>query len=98
MPVFEYIAINTASKRVKGVLDADSAQAARQKLREMELMPVQVGETTKTAKPTREVTLSEFFARPKTADIALFTRQLAVLLRAGMPHVDPCSIRSRARA
>ncbi len=88
MPVFEYIAINTASKRVKGVLDADSAQAARQKLREMELMPVQVGETTKTAKPTREVTLSEFFARPKTADIALFTRQLAVLLRAGMPHVD----------
>ena len=88
MPVFEYIAINTASKRVKGVLDADSAQVARQKLREMELMPVQVGETTKTAKPTREVTLSEFFARPKTADIALFTRQLAVLLRAGMPHVD----------
>jgi len=88
MPVFEYIAINTASKRVKGVLDADSTQAARQKLREMELMPVQVGETTKTAKPTREVTLSEFFARPKTADIALFTRQLAVLLRAGMPHVD----------
>ncbi len=48
MPVFEYIAINTAGRRIKGVLDADSAQAARQKLRETELMPVQVGETKKT--------------------------------------------------
>ncbi len=88
MPVFEYIAINTAGRRIKGVLDADSAQAARQKLRETELMPVQVGETKKTAKPAREASLSEFFSRPKTADIALFTRQLAVLLRAGMPLVD----------
>lgn len=88
MPVFEYIAINTASKRVKGVLDADTAQVARAKLREMDLMPVQVGEATKAAKPAREITPSEFFSRPKTNDIALFTRQLAVLLQAGMPLVD----------
>ena len=88
MPVFEYIAINTASKRVKGVLDADTAQVARAKLREMDLMPVQVGEATKAAKPAREITLSEFLSRPRTNDIALFTRQLAVLLQAGMPLVD----------
>lgn len=88
MPVFEYIAIDTAGKRVKGMLDADTAQAARQRLREMDLMPAEVGETTKTAKPVREITLSELFAKPKTADIALFTRQLAVLLQAGMPLVD----------
>ncbi len=88
MPVYEYIAINTASKRIKGVLDADTAQAARQKLREMDLMPVKVGETTKTSRPARDVTFSEFVSRPKPADIALFTRQLAVLLRAGMPLID----------
>jgi len=88
MPVFEYTAINAAGKRVKGMLDAETAPAARQKLREMELMPAQVGETARAARPLREITLSELLARPKTADIALFTRQLAVLLQAGMPLVD----------
>lgn len=88
MPVFEYVAITHASKRVKGVLNADSAQAARAKLREMDLLPVQVGETTRAAKPVREITLSEISSRPKASDVALFTRQLAVLLQAGMPLVD----------
>lgn len=88
MPVFEYIAIDAAGKRVKGMLDADTAVSARQKLREMELMPTQVGETTKAVKPARETTLADLLARPKTADIALFTRQLAVLLQAGMPLID----------
>lgn len=88
MPVFEYIAINDASKRVKGVLDADSALAARARLREMGLLPVQVGETTRATKPAREIVLSEILSRPKTPDIAMFTRQLAVLLQAGMPLVE----------
>ena len=88
MPVFEYTAIDVAGKRIRGMLDADTAMSARQKLREMELMPTQVGETTKTAKPARDITLVELFSRPKTADIALFTRQLAVLIQAGMPLID----------
>jgi general secretion pathway protein F len=88
MPVFEYTAIDVAGKRIRGMLDADTAMSARQKLREMELMPTQVGEATKTAKPARDITLVELFSRPKTADIALFTRQLAVLLQAGMPLID----------
>ncbi|GAB4334020.1 MAG: type II secretion system inner membrane protein GspF [Candidatus Abyssubacteria bacterium] len=88
MPVYEYTAINSVRKRVKGVLDADSASAARAKLREMSLLPVEVEEARAVAKPTREIALSDILARPKTADIALFTRQLAVLLQAGMPLVD----------
>jgi general secretion pathway protein F len=88
MPVFEYVAINNASKRVKGVLDAETAQSARAKLREMQLMPVEVGETGRVTKPARELNLADFFSRPKTSDIALLTRQLAVLLQAGMPLVD----------
>jgi general secretion pathway protein F len=88
MPVFEYLAIDVSGKRVKGVLDADTAQAARQKLREMELMPTRVGETSKTARPSREMAVSDVFSRPRTTDIALFTRQLAVLMQAGMPLID----------
>ena len=89
MPVFEYIAIDSNSKRIKGVLNADTAQAARARLREMALLPVQVGETVeRSAKPSREINLGDFFTRAKTADIALLTRQLAVLLQAGMPLMD----------
>ncbi len=88
MPIFEYIAIDGAGKRVKGVLDADSAPAGRAKLREMDLMAVQIGETKREAKRAREITLSEVLSSPKTADVALFTRQLAVLLQAGMPLID----------
>ncbi|RJP25170.1 MAG: type II secretion system protein GspF [Candidatus Abyssobacteria bacterium SURF_5] len=89
MPVFEYVAITAQSKKVKGVLDAETAQAARAKLREMELLPVEIGETaSQTAKPAREINLGEFFTRVKAPDIALMTRQLAVLLQAGMPLVD----------
>ncbi len=88
MPVYEYIAINEASKRVKGVLDAENPPAARAKLREMGLLPVEVGETKRDAKPARELVLSDIVSRPKTFDIAIFTRQLAVLLQAGMPLID----------
>jgi general secretion pathway protein F len=88
MPVYEYTAINNVQRKVKGVLDADSASAARAKLREMSLLPVEVEEARAVAKSAREIAISDILARPKTADIALFTRQVAVLLQAGMPLVD----------
>jgi general secretion pathway protein F len=87
MPIFEYIAISSASKRVRGMLDADNAPAARAKLREMGLLPVEVGEAVQAVKPVREASLTEVLSRPTAHDVALFTRQVAVLLQAGMPLV-----------
>ena len=92
MAVFEYHAISReGGKKMKGVIDADSPAAARRKLREQKLFPTRLDETFGTAKPGT-VTLGEVdLSRVTVRDIALMTRQLAVLLNAGMPLVESLS-------
>lgn len=51
MPVYEYIALDGAGKNVNGIIDADSAVAARQRLRGTGIFPVEVKETS--SRPTR---------------------------------------------
>ncbi len=88
MAVFEYQAIAESGKSVKGIIDADSPVAARRKLREQALHPTAVVETFgKQGLEVKGISLSRVGQR----DIALMTRQLAVLLRAGMPLVESLS-------
>ncbi len=44
MPVYEYTGLNNSGKTLKGIIDADSAVAARQKLRGSGIFPVEVKE------------------------------------------------------
>ena len=37
MPVYEYTALNDKGKKLKGIIDAQSTAAARQKLRESDI-------------------------------------------------------------
>jgi general secretion pathway protein F len=50
MPVYEYTALDGAGKNVNGIIDADSAVAARQKLRGSGIFPVQVKKTSSRPK------------------------------------------------
>ena len=87
MAVYEYAAVAKTGKNVKGVIDADSAAAARRKLRDQDLYPTDVKETKTGA--TGEEGGSRLFEQSISArDIALMTRQLAVLLQAGMALVE----------
>lgn len=90
MAVYEYQAIaKTTGKRVKGVIDADSAAAARRKLRDQNMFPTKVAESfEKAAGGKAQPTGGTGLGRISTHDIALLTRQLAVLLQAGMPLVE----------
>ena len=45
MPVFEYVAIDSAGKSRKGIIDADSSRTARQKLRTDGIYPSHLEET-----------------------------------------------------
>ena len=45
MAVYEYIALDAGGSRRKGIVDAGSMAAARQKLREAEVFPVEIVET-----------------------------------------------------
>jgi general secretion pathway protein F len=83
MGAFEYTAIDTGGKERKGILEGDTPRHIRQLLREKQLLPVTVSEVAqKEAKRQRSFTLTR---RVSTADLSLFTRQLATLVRAGLP-------------
>src|SRR5215468_1531126 len=83
MGAFEYTALDTAGKERKGILEGDTPRHIRQLLREQQLLPVAVAEVAqKEAKRQRSFSLVR---RVSAADLALFTRQLATLVRAGLP-------------
>ena len=89
MPVYEYIALDLGGRRRKGIVDAGSIVAARQKLRETEVFPVEIVEA---ADRKREETASRggairLFKRVGLRELALMTRQLATLIGAGLPLV-----------
>lgn len=90
MPVFEYQAIAKSGKSVRGIIDADSPAAARRKLREQELYPTAVQESFAAAGGGSKVSseVAGRGGRVKLRDITLMTRQLAVLMHAGMPLVE----------
>ena len=93
MPVYEYTALDAAGKKHKGVLDADSLPAARQKIRQLGKYPVEIKETVpKGRRGQKGAAASSFFslqggARIKQQEIHVATRQLATLLGAGIPLV-----------
>ncbi|MBX3180268.1 MAG: type II secretion system inner membrane protein GspF [Candidatus Hydrogenedentes bacterium] len=92
MPVYEYKAIAKATgKTAKGVIDADNAAQARQKLRDQELFPTDIAESASVAasrKGDGGAGRSGGGGRVSVRDLAMLTRQFAVLLKAGMPLVD----------
>ena len=90
MPVYEYQALDAKGKSASGIIDADGAQAARQKIRAMGSFPVSVKEVTEGdgSKEAKGSTFSGLFSRVKPAQVSLWTRQLATLTGAGFPLVS----------
>jgi general secretion pathway protein F len=90
MPVYEYIALNRAGKRLKGIVDADSAMAARHKLRDSDIYPVEIEETSARARkiPSAQIAVSSILRRVKPVELSAVTRQLATLMGAGISLVS----------
>jgi general secretion pathway protein F len=83
MGAFEYTALDATGKERKGILEGDTPRHIRQLLREQQLLPVAVAEVAqREAKRQRSFRLVRGVS---AADLALFTRQLATLVRAGLP-------------
>jgi len=83
MGAFEYTALDTGGKERKGILEGDTPRHIRQLLRERQLLPVTVSEVAQ--KEARRQRSFSFTRGVSTADLSLFTRQLATLVRAGLP-------------
>ena len=90
MPVFEYTALNPKGKKISGIVDADGAVAARQKLRGSGIFPVSVSEVEKTGlrKESSRFSIGSLFTRVRPAEVAMMTRQLSTLVGAGLPLVS----------
>ena len=89
MPVYEYAGLDSSGKTLKGIVDADSTVAARQKLKASGVFPVEVKETISRPKggPSDAVSLFAFLKRVKPREVYALTRQLSTLLGAGVPLV-----------
>ncbi|OEU54136.1 MAG: type II secretion system protein GspF [Desulfobacterales bacterium C00003106] len=89
MPVYAYKALDDRGKNKNGITDAESLVAARQKLRNSGLFPVEVQETQAETRISsrQQVEFIKFFNRVKASDITVMTRQLGILLGAGLPLV-----------
>ena len=74
---------------MSGIIDADSAIAARQKLRGKGVFPVEVKETSSIPEdvPAGQRTLSTLFKRVRSSELSATTRQLSILLGAGVTLV-----------
>jgi len=90
MPVYEYTALDIKGKTVSGIINAESAGTARQKLRASRNFPVSIKEVHDTAaiKTPSSVSITRYFARVKPNDVSMMTRQLSTLVGAGFPLVS----------
>lgn len=87
MPVYAYRGLTAAGKAVSGMIDADTAKAARLKLRGTGIFPTDLKEGGVAGAQNL------FSVKTRTESIslkeqALLTRQLGTLLTAGLPLVD----------
>ncbi len=91
MPVYRYKGLDSQGKGVKGIIDAETPKAARQKLRSQRIFPKELVEERggRGSAPERPgLDLSQYFGRVKPQEIAIMTRQLATLVGANLPVVS----------
>ena len=88
MAVYEYKGLNDKGKSISGLVDADSPKSAREKLRRDGIFPTSLTEGKETKSLSREIDLKQVFERIGTRDIAIMTRQMSTLLRAGLPLIS----------
>ncbi|BBM03390.1 type II secretion system inner membrane protein GspF [Microbulbifer sp. GL-2] len=84
MAAFEYTALAASGRKSKGTLEADSARSARQQLRAKGLVPLDVAQAAEQSEKSAGGMMS---SSPGLSikNLALLTRQIATLLRAGIP-------------
>ncbi len=90
MAVFEFRGVEVASgKSVKGFRDAENPRGLRAMLRREGILLTQATEESeREARAKRNVDPLAVFRRPSGSDVAVMTRQLATLVRAGVPLVE----------
>ncbi|MFW5967995.1 MAG: type II secretion system inner membrane protein GspF [Persicimonas sp.] len=89
MPVYEYKGLNAQGKKVQGIQNADSQAALRQLLQSQGVYVTDIWEEHDGAGARAgEVDVKKLIERVTLRDISVLTRQMATLMRAGIPLVE----------
>jgi general secretion pathway protein F len=97
MPVYDYKALTEKGSETRGVIDADSAKEAREKLRQKRMHVTEMTEA-RSRQGRQKSTARLKFEFPKlrrapgASDVPMVTRQLATLLRAGIPLTEAVTV------
>lgn len=83
MPAYHYKALDEQGTVQKGLLEGDSARQVRQQLRDKRWTPMEVGAVNATH--NSQSRQQNRYKKPSAYELALLTRQLSVLLAAGIP-------------
>ena len=107
MPLFSYIAIDKEGKQKEGTLEVGSQNEAISRIKEMGFFPTQVAELKDTPEESKKRKKEKAkkkggggFAIPtvSTKELCTFTRQLAVLIDAGLPLMRGMSTLAKSSA
>ncbi len=85
MSTFHYVGEDRAGRRVNGLVSADTARAARDRLRESGVSIKRIRERTER---TKLALFSGFQRRRLSASLTEFLRELTTLLQAGVPLLE----------
>lgn len=85
MKLFSYSAVSPSGDRLNGQMEGDSREAVLAHLQELGHLPVDIREARGKAASGARDGGSLFSRRPSSARLTLFTHELAMLLKAGMP-------------
>ncbi|HUY83397.1 MAG TPA: type II secretion system inner membrane protein GspF [Steroidobacteraceae bacterium] len=84
MGAFEYTALDADGKERRGLIEGDTPKHVRQLLRERQLLPIEIQEAARNERKRARANL--LMRRGLSSlDLALLTRQLATLVRSGLP-------------
>ena len=84
--LFTYEGTDKSGRKTKGEITSTNVNIAKAELRKQGINP------TKVTKKSRSLNLSKLGAKVTPGDIALFTRQLATMMKSGVPLVQSFEI------
>ena len=88
MPIFQYKALDSGGSQKSGIVDADTPRAARQKLREDGIHVTEIQSLHEQQKKAAARGLGFLQPKADAKELAVVTRQLATLIKAGITIVD----------
>jgi type IV pilus assembly protein PilC len=91
MPLFQYVARNVQGKTITGASEAVSQTVAARMLREQGLIPVSIELGAAAAAKGRRRRRGKG-GRVRLDDLVVFSRMLAVMIRAGLPLIEVVNI------